>query len=77
MTPERAEAAADRLRALDYEQEHSPLTFDARATAKEAAECLEVITSFLAGVPEGMKGVLARSLAERVLGRAIQQGGNQ
>ena len=73
MTPERAEAAADRLRALDSEVERRPLGFDATAVAKEADECLETITSFLAGVPDGLKLSLSRRLAERVLGRPVQR----
>lgn len=70
MTPERAEAAADRLRVLDQKVETAGST---QAVATEAAACLEVISSFLAGVPEGLRGALSRSLVERVLGRAIQQ----
>lgn len=70
MTPERAEAAADRLCALDREVEQGGST---RAVATEAAECLEVISSFLAGVPDGLRLALSRSLVERVLGRAIQR----
>lgn len=74
MTPERAEAAADRLRALDLEAEQGwPGGFDMKAVAKESADCLETITSFLAGVPDGLRGPLSRSLAERVLGRPIQR----
>jgi len=74
MTPELAEAAADRLHALDLEAEKGwPGGFDMKAIAKESAECLETITSFLAGVPDGLKLSLSRSLAERVLGRKIQR----
>lgn len=70
MTPERAEVAADRLRALDLEAEQGwPGGFDMKAVAKESADCLETVVSFLAGVPDGLRPAVARSLAGRILGR--------